>query len=268
MSSSPGTRRLLDQFAAQLRQTPVAPTPDQVHDLRVSIRRLSQALANAGPDSNETERVRKELKVVMRMAGNVRDCDITLKLVGKAGGSKRLAERLHRRRGEAERALILGIGRWTKAHPLDRWRDLLPAHAEDRALAISAALKKLFKRGRAAEDSDRKLHPLRIAAKKLRYTLELLHADAARIDMIKGLQTRLGDINDFETARSIAGEEGASKRMLDELRSKQDKKIRSFRRFWNSTFAGRDREWAAALQAAPSRSRRVQHGNAGRQGAA
>ena len=266
MSASPKTRELLDHFASEVRLTIKTPEPDQVHNLRVAIRRLTQALVVVAPESKGAKKTRRELKHLMQLAGNVRDCDINLKLAGKLGASQEFLSRLHRRRAAAERLLNQELQNWDHPGLMSEWKEKLvsatasaPAHA-----AILRAVKRLFKRGTAAEESDKKLHPLRIAAKKLRYTLDLLdHCDQAHLQQIKELQTRLGDINDYETACRIAGEESASKRLIGKLRAKQERKIASFHRYWQKEFSGKKSEWEqVTLQAAPSRSRRERQGAA------
>ncbi len=76
---------------------------------------------------------------------------------------------------------------------------------------------------------------------------------------MKELQKRLGDINDYETARRIAAEESAGKRVLARLAEKQDKKIHSFRRYWDREFSGEThrQEWQQVTLPAPLRARSI-----------
>ncbi len=244
MAASPALRGL-DAFAAEVRRTLSAPEPDQVHDLRVSIRRLLQVLALY---DGSVKPIPLVLKKIMRFAGDVRNCDITLKLVAKDNPSKGLLKRLRRRRGSSERTLILELQKWIEMDSASKWKAKLASStiADSVDTSIRQALKRLFKRGAAAEDSDKKLHPLRIAAKKLRYSLDLAEsADPARVELIVQLQRRLGDINDYATAQEIAREESAPSRVIKGLRRQEGRKIKSFRRFWDREFAGkkRRREW-------------------------
>ena len=132
---------------------------------------------------------------------------------------------------------------------------------EDAARILSRAAKRFFARGKAAKESDEKLHPLRIAAKKLRYTLELLPQPVKCVEPIRKLQSRLGDINDFETIRRIVTEEGAGKRLAERLKQTRDNKIREFRLYWQAEFGGRNnaRKWTHALRGAVKPSHRVEH---------
>jgi CHAD domain-containing protein len=284
MAASPKTRELLDQLTAAVRQAIHAPQPDRVHDLRVAIRRFGQGLAIASPDSVESEKTRRALKRIMRMAGGVRDFDIAMKLAARHHAPQKFLQRLKARRDAAERTLLAELHRWLDASTAARWKEALPSEGRSAIpdKVILRQVKKLFKRGSAAEDSDTELHSLRIAAKKLRYTLDLLHhGDQRHVEQIKELQRRLGDINDYETVRRIATKEAAPKRLLRSLLDKHQKKVKAFHRYWEQQFSGRKREWKRVTlqtapaqtaspqpaplpprQAAPSRSRRERQGAA------
>jgi CHAD domain-containing protein len=255
MDSPSKTLELLNRFSAEIQRTVEAPEPDQVHDLRVAIRRLSQALATLQKESAVAAEIRRKLRRIMKQAGAVRDCDIVLKLASKEHASRRFETRIHVRRGEAEQKLLRAITRW--AGGTNRWaREIRKAKALDvrESGAIGKSLKKLYKLGAAAEKSDHRLHHLRIAAKKLRYTLELVDTLKPAMETIKTLQSQLGDIHDYQMARVVGAEESLSKRVVARFEKKEQKKIAAFRRFWRDEFAGRKREWRAKLQAAPSRS--------------
>jgi|SRR5579872_1321269 len=260
MAASPASE-LLDAFTAEVRRAAHSLSHEQVHNLRVAIRKLTQALAVVDAPPKHIGQIRHRLKIIMRFAGKTRDYDIAIRLAQKVQASRRFLSRLRRRRAEAAKALALDVQKWLDLNTSARWHATLgtahPSSSADRVLL--KAVKRLFKRGESAEDSNKKLHPLRIAAKKLRYTLDLLDTpDAAHLEQIKELQKRLGDINDYETARRIAAEELAGKRVIARLGEKQDKKVRSFRRYWEREFSGKKhrQEWRkVTLQAAPSRSR-------------
>jgi CHAD domain-containing protein len=113
--------------------------------------------------------------------------------------------------------------------------------------AISDAVIRLLKRSAKMEDPSG-LHRLRIAAKKLRYTLELLAPGHPRLEQIKRLQSLLGDINDYETARHMIIEECGAKTLASQLENRQRRKIREFRRYWKSDFdrSGDPRPWVTA----------------------
>jgi CHAD domain-containing protein len=241
---------VVESFAAEVRRNLQAPGADQVHDLRVAIRKFAQALVLFGDSSGN--KIRRGLKRLMHRAGDVRDYDITLELALEMKAPKGFLARVQTKRDAAGAVLKTALQKWEDSN---QWRNKLaakPASAQAAKVA-NRSVKQLFKRGSAAQKSNKKLHPLRIATKKLRYTLELLNqADPDSFKGIKDLQSQLGDINDYATARRIARSESAGKRIEHDLSRKQRKKTGEFRRFWKNHFAGTKRKWKA--QAAPSRS--------------
>jgi len=246
---------LLDDLARQVRRTLRTADATQVHHLRVAVRRFRQALAivenHSAPPG--VKNIHRRLKKVMALAGDVRDCDIAAKLAGKLKAPAGLLNKLLQRRKQAQRLLLSALRRWLDRKTGATWRAKLaslekpPAKTPVEPVLLKAA-QRLFNRGRKIGESAKALHRLRIAAKKLRYTMEIAgHADQTRLDQIKMLQTHLGDINDYETARTIVAEEGAGKKISDDLKQSQRKKIREFRHHWNHDFEGKQEEWMGAL---------------------
>lgn len=221
---------------------------DSVHDLRVAIRRLNQAIA-LGLQNGHGETLHRRLKKTMRLAGDVRNADITLKLVSKLKRTATLRTRLHRRRDAAQARLLGQLRGWAvqEADTPD------PAPPED---ALLRAARRLFRRARKPQDPAT-LHRMRIAAKKLRYTIEILAPDHPRLEQVKQIQSQLGDINDFETARAIVKEESGAKSVRDELKRKQETRIRKFRSLWTSLFpdANSSRQWLNDFAKVPARKR-------------
>lgn len=216
---------LPQDLALEVRRTLKSPRPRQVHDLRVAIRRFNQALALNSPNRNKGPR--RRTKKIMKRAGDVRNLDIALKLVSKVRGPAALSSKLHRRREAAAKRLASEL----KAAIDHGLPDPPPAKRTNSRLAAVRAIRRLFKRGsKAREPKD--LHRVRIAAKKLRYTLEMVAPDHPRLDDLKRLQTDLGDINDYETARAIILQETGAKSVCDRLKEKQDRKVREFRKQW------------------------------------
>lgn len=248
---------LLDRLTLQVRNTLEASSAARVHDLRVSIRRYSQVIEVIDAETRKIGKIKKTLKRIMHMAGDVRDCDIAIKLLRGLNPPNQLTAVLERRRAAASGKLAAALGAWMDRGCAAKWRELTtpsPTREVDHkdaakviSRAISRAARRLFDRGKAAETAHEKLHPLRIAAKKLRYTLELLPPPVECIEPIKKLQSSLGDINDYETARRIASEAGAEAILPDALRQTREKKIRAFRLYWDEEFGGRNnaKKWTA-----------------------
>jgi CHAD domain-containing protein len=233
---------LPQNLAFEARRTLKSPRPDQVHNLRVAIRRFNQSAALNSPNRNETEH--RQSKEIMKRAGDVRNVDITLKLLAKLKGTKALQAKLRRRRAAAAKRLAAEL----KAAIDQGLPDQPPVTRSNSRAAAVHAISQLFKRGAKAK-KPKDLHRVRIAAKKLRYTLEMVAPGHPRLEEIKRLQSELGRINDFETAWKMVREESDGKSVRDQLKDKQRKKIRAFRAHWTSvlTDAAVPRAWIGEL---------------------
>lgn len=100
---------LLGRFAFELHRSLQAGDPEAVHDLRVSIRRFNQALCvfAAFFPARAVKKIRRRLRSILDAASQVRDRDIALELIDRAGlpPDAPLRAALEARRAEAERAL-------------------------------------------------------------------------------------------------------------------------------------------------------------------
>ncbi len=81
------TAKRFDRAAFQLGVARQSTVPDAVHDLRVSIRRLSAALDCFARlfDKKDLRDFRDRIQKVLKAAGDVRDYDIALELATEAG---------------------------------------------------------------------------------------------------------------------------------------------------------------------------------------
>jgi CHAD domain-containing protein len=117
---------LLRRMAFQANRVARVKDPEVVHDLRVSIRRLTQCLRVFDEffPGGQAKRLRRKLRGVMDLASEVRNRDIALSLLGAAripGGSA-LAQGLSQERKAAERALLAGLKRWSRRDSERKWR--------------------------------------------------------------------------------------------------------------------------------------------------
>src|ERR1700744_825014 len=93
--------RLLTTLAFEVHRAAKKPGPDEIHDLRVSVRRFSQGLqlfAALFPKW-EIKKIRRMLKRMMRVTSSIRDRDIALEFLTEA------AHTVHRPRLTKERAV-------------------------------------------------------------------------------------------------------------------------------------------------------------------
>jgi CHAD domain-containing protein len=115
---------LLNRTVTELRKTAGVRgvrDAEAIHELRVSIRRLLQALKTFAQylPVEARDRVQDELRPVIKAAGAVRDCDVVLEMLTDSGMA---LGTIHRQRTELERELLATIQPLLKANPSTRWR--------------------------------------------------------------------------------------------------------------------------------------------------
>jgi len=114
---------LLTRLAFQVHRAAKQPIPDEIHDLRVGIRRFSQGLEvfeDFFPPW-EVKKVKKRLKRMMKLTSQIRDRDITLEFLAE------MKHTTHRQRFEGERATYERefsemVRRWTARDFSAKWR--------------------------------------------------------------------------------------------------------------------------------------------------
>jgi CHAD domain-containing protein len=197
--------------------------PEDVHQLRVAVRRSRAVLRAARPllDRSATEPIRAELEWLGDLLGPVRDLDVLL-----AGLEERLATLPEEDRFAAKRIVQalsaereLARARLLEALESERYFALLdrlgrlgaepPAGEKDKPLEKLGALQfKRLKAGVAKLDddpTDAQLHRVRVLAKRARYTAELAEATVGKpatrfIEQAKELQDVLGEHQDAVVA--------------------------------------------------------------------
>jgi len=271
--------RLLGRLAFQMNATMKSPDADAVHDLRVAIRRFSQAFTVFKPcfPGKEIRKTRRRLKRLMTQAGTVRNCDVVIKLLAKshAPDTSALRSKLQSERKTDERVLVAALKRRIERKSSLKWRTALEsaiASADEnfcRAAIEDTARRMLPRRAQAflrlgnnaaqAKSSPEELHQFRIASKKFRYSLELfapLYGSRLKrwIEGIKHAQNLLSDINDCVTAAEIVSAHKGSRAILAWLKKRERRKMEEFRRWWPEAFASREvhRSWMRDLSHPPS----------------
>ena len=271
--------RLLGRLAFQMNATMKSPDPEAVHDLRVAIRRFSQSLVVFKPcfPGKEKRKVRQRLKRLMVQAGEVRNCDVALKLLAKSRSQETAAllPRIRGRRKEAERVLTGALKRRIERKSSLKWRTILETALasaggkfnqtpiEDNARSMLPRMAKEFLAlGHAVAGTKvppEKLHQFRIASKKFRYSLELcapLYGVNLKrwIERMKRVQNLLGDINDCSTLLEMIPEQKEVRATRAWLKRRERRKIEDFRRWWQESYATPEvtRSWMRDLRNPPS----------------
>jgi CHAD domain-containing protein len=123
------TAILLRRLAFQVTRAARSSDPDSIHDLRVAIRRLSRCLrvfSQCYP-GDSWKQCRRQLAGLLRAAGRVRDRDIAIEMLEKAGipGRAAIVARLKAERQKNGRGLLGEIRRWNKRGFSRKWRAAL-----------------------------------------------------------------------------------------------------------------------------------------------
>ncbi len=121
--------RLLTTLAFQVHRAARKAGPDEIHDLRVSIRRFSQGLelfSNFFPKW-EVKKIRRMLKRLMQLTSSIRDRDITLEFLAESphASSRRHTHRprLERERATYQRQFAEMLRRWSARDFSAKWRN-------------------------------------------------------------------------------------------------------------------------------------------------
>ncbi len=269
--------KLLRSVEARVARALRMPGEGEVHDLRVAIRRASRTLSvlkDCFP-RGESRRIRRGLKRILHQAGDVRDCDIAMKLAEKLAlpGSGELVEELRDLRAKAAGALTGALQHWKDRKLVPVWMAALDSSEEKQFGAkpvvemakslLPELVEEYFRHGEEvgkAGASPRNIHHFRIAAKNLRYTLDLfapLYGDRLRgpLAELKDVQTVLGDLNDCVTVRrmvgrEISGKDETVKALRNALKRRQHKKTEQFRETYAAGFSNKKtlRVWKDRLE--------------------
>jgi CHAD domain-containing protein len=244
------TRRLSRRLGVQINRALESCDPSAVHQVRVAIRRFTQAVAAWKPcfPAKDLRKTRRRLKKILSAAGEVRNCDVAHKFLLRwnIAHRARLQSKLEARRQEAARVLLARLKRWTNPNLVAQ--AATPEMAQD---ALDRLAQDFLEHGNDAASPDaspRAMHRFRIVAKKYRYTLELLQPSSPLVESIKRISTLLGDINDCVAAAGIVPPLAAR------LKKRQRRKIEAFRRCWAVEFAAPRTKPAASAQRSRRRS--------------
>ncbi len=264
--------RLLERLAFQINGAVHSPQAGAIHDLRVAIRRFTQVLSvcKACFPARPVRKMRRRLKPIMTLAGEVRDTDVAQQLIAARAGS--LEAKLRARRKTAAKALQASLKNWTARKTVSKWRSDLESGIPPREVRQGKAevlahrelprlAARFFREGAraaAAEASAGERHRFRLAAKRFRYTLELFAgfygpAAAHWTAQVREMQSLLGAINDCRSARALVEALGGNARIEASLKKRQRRKSLEFRRAWTAHFGAPEcaQQWIERLSHPP-----------------
>ena len=254
----PVAKRRLDQFLSLEPQVLRGEDPDAIHDFRVASRRLQQMLDLLFPRPHlpKIRKLRRSIRRARRALSVVRNCDVLMQNAERVLRRKRTARRepweafrsyLEDRRRKSFRKAARRLGRMNLSafyvqmrgqlealpdlHSLSHSRPETDEPSAETSASLSGQLAEglqemwLALEGRAAAWRDERtapaLHAVRIAAKRFRYLIEVVHelgdssAESA-LGPLRAIQDRLGNWNDLEVMEQMMLEMIASPEYLQE----------------------------------------------------
>ena len=116
-------QRLLTRLIFQIHRAAKMPGPDEIHDVRVCLRRFSQGLTLFGDlfPLREIKKIKRRLKHMLKLTSQIRDRDIALEfLAGLKETPHR--ERLLARRLALETEFAEMVRRWNTREFSAKWR--------------------------------------------------------------------------------------------------------------------------------------------------
>jgi CHAD domain-containing protein len=195
----------------------LSPDAESVHQLRVSIRRLTEAVRSlhGWVKPKASGKLRERVRPVMKAAGETRNLDVARELCLDAAlpSSAAAAEALSVMRTGAAHKLIdelLSLNH-AKLRPPCEPNVNVPAPRDLGAGILADLVPRYWEAGDKAarpQASWTDLHQFRLATKHLRYTIELFEpaygpGAKLKLEVLKHVQTHLGKVNDCDTARAL-----------------------------------------------------------------
>lgn len=224
-------RGCLDSFAHDLGRLMLKPGVSEVHELRISIRRLQQVLDLCSETGNK--KARRSLRRLMKLCGALRDCDVaTAYFQGKDFRRSRTELSKRRLRAEAELAQFLSrharelhVGGGARLQfSLRRVQTVVHQLASDFFDLGNQAIAEGF--------HLKDLHKARVATKRLRYTVELFTCDPTKLRPLLDLQRLLGRVNDLRNFRSSMTDWGRSSGARRRIKAETERLIVEFSETW------------------------------------
>jgi CHAD domain-containing protein len=233
---------------------------DAVHDLRVALRRARTVLevGRRVLGRFHADTVLEALREVQRVAGALRDEEVLLEKLAEHGADVGDTAPWFEARKRRERRLRSALVRAVRAGALERSRSLLAAlllfpvkPSRERRLdrlarrAVARARRKVQKRRRSLPEDSDGLHRLRVAYKRLRYTVDAL-ASALPSDAVAlapaaaRMQGRLGEIHDVDVAltcvrRARLLDDAARARLVAALEADRAARLAAYERETSAT---------------------------------
>lgn len=235
-------QKSLNKVRKFAKNVPKQPTPEQIHKLRTSARKMEAMFGALSLDSRGNEhRLLRIVRKLRKRAGKVRDLDV---LTGHLAGVHADGE------SECEVQLLEHLGS-ERDRQVGKLRNLVAKHRAElktRVRKASAEIESVLQNdsrtpaSRAAAHvlqlsselgmpkhlNKRNLHPYRLKVKELRYVLQMApSADSKFVEELGKVKDTIGEWHDWEELISIANEvlgHGPHCKLIRRLREISDSK--------------------------------------------
>lgn len=135
------------------------------------------------------------------------------------------------------------------------------AKVAQRSMSMEKLIDQFFDSGKkaAASNQGEVLHTFRVAAKRLRYTIEILHPHSGEewLKLLRLIQRQLGDMNDAFVAerylRALPSLSVAARPLPRLLHQEAEAHIAKFHKTWHRRFGERtEKAWRAWARSVPA----------------
>jgi CHAD domain-containing protein len=241
---SKGYRRASKDFRAKVKGLQTAPSVDNLHDLRTSIRRLEAAVNLFPKNVRKSKKMKKFLtpcRKLFRSTTPVRDIDVVLQNITSYSSKDQLplivSKINHDRDPLVSNVLHFAVSLEEIDPPKITKTDLASREIAKRRNKIVRRLVAKIEEELPIVLGDfrkiKELHDIRKECKKLRYILELFPSDQNDhlVGLMRNWQTILGAIRDIDVTQQFAEEKGLVEdleEVLTKLRISREKMLGSF----------------------------------------
>jgi CHAD domain-containing protein len=199
-------------------------SPKSMHAWRVNLRRITATLDRVAPMGKDASALLDRFKGFRNTTGSCRDLDILLDQTLPAFLSATqaaplpadLQQKLQAERERLQQEAVAGLREAdldSAGEELRAWyRGRTESDAQLKAIAaelIETRFQQLHRRAKRMDEGRKRLHRVRTATKKLRYSMELFQslfpkrATAHWLERLAELQTQLGETHDCMTGRAL-----------------------------------------------------------------
>lgn len=199
------------------------PSVGAVHKMRVAVRRLRSVLSLIhSSGKSRFKKLDRELRQLQSLLGACRELDVAIRDAKEFGIDfkhiksvrKKRVQKLQKKLSPARRGFL--ERRFGQVLAMIDEAELQPAKNLDQLK------NKFLRRAKAHPRKPKKLHRLRISAKKVRYALESIGVKSPELE---DLQSAIGRMHDMQTLRKLVRQKRSTLRRAQKVRKKSALKM-------------------------------------------